>query len=98
MQLTNVNGIITDINREKEKILCEIIEQIEGRPATRDDFKNLTLVNYPANIHDSLVHVIYKNIAFGTLGVKIQGFMVTISFNPDNAGTITMTGDIIPPE
>lgn len=74
MQL--INNVIVDIAGAKEKILRELIEKVEGRPATLQDAENLTLVTHPPHLGDHRQRVIYRHIQLGDIEVDIVHMFV----------------------
>lgn len=74
MQL--INNIIADINGAKEKILRELIEKIEGRPATLQDAENIVLATFPETIYVNRERVIYRDVPLGDIVVDSTEMVV----------------------
>lgn len=74
MQL--IYNVIADINGAKEKILRELIEKVEGRPAILQDAKNLVLASFPPHFDAHRERVIYRDVQLGDIQVDMVGMVV----------------------
>lgn len=74
MQL--INNVIADINGAKEKILRDLIEKIEGRPATLQDAENLIIARHPPHLKHTRERIIYRDIQLGDIEVDIEDMVV----------------------
>jgi hypothetical protein len=82
MDLNKINEVedyfVFNINETKEKVLRELIEKIEGRPAELSDAKNITLGSYPSEFYRQMV--IYKDVHIGYLEMDMGN--MSINFIP----------------
>lgn len=61
--------IIQQIEQAKEKIMHDLVQQIEGRPAVLSDGENFTFVT-PQNYDDGKTILMYKDVQLGYIQVK----------------------------
>jgi hypothetical protein len=74
MQL--INNVLVYIAGAKEKIIRELIEKVECRPATLQDAENVILVTHSLSLDAHRQRVIYRDIQLGDIEVDMVGMVV----------------------
>lgn len=72
-----INHIISDISTAKEKIIKDLIHQVEGRPYVLDDAKNIIVAQQIGFMKEL---IIYKNIQLGYIEVDMKE--MAVKFTP----------------
>lgn len=76
-----INHIISDISSAKERIIKDLIQQVEGRQCVLDDAKNIIIAQQIGFMKEL---IIYKNIQLGYIEVDITETKMVVKFTPIN--------------